>query len=99
MGFNTAVIILNDHLHSIEQDKGFGKCLADGIREAYGRPNEKHYYSGFDCLPSQHADWDQFVIIGGNSIRNIRDLSKEDAKRVLKNAAFEAGFKLSFKEI
>lgn len=99
MGFNTAVIILNDHLHSIESDPNFGKKLSDGILETYNRPREKHYHSEFDCLPSQHADWDQLVVIGQNSIRNFKDLTKEEAKAVLKNAAWEAGFKLSFKEI
>lgn len=95
MGFNTAVIIHNDHLDRIEDDPNFGRVLRQAIVETAGRPHEKRYYRGFDLLPSRHADFTQFVIIGQNSIRSIFDLTEDEAIAELKLAAAQLGLKIA----
>lgn len=92
MGFNTAVIILNDHLHEIEKDPEFGQKLAHAIRVA-GR--EGQYNSGFDVLPTQHADTMQVCIVGGNSIQRLGFSHWSDDKEgVLRTIARDMGFDL-----
>lgn len=100
MGFNTAVVILNDHLHDIEKDPLFGKKLADEQREAYSRrPGYRGWQNSFAVLPSEHADTDQLVVVGGNTIRRAKDLTPEDAERILRQLAFDLGFKVSRQRI
>lgn len=99
MGFNTAVIIHNDHLHDLSIDSKFGEKLENAIRETTYRPNERHYYRGFDVLPSVHADYDQYVVIGQNSIRNFRDLDESEAIRAFKKLGAELGFTVTIRKI
>lgn len=92
MGFNTAVVILNDHLHQLEKDPKFGERLGEAIRMA-GR--EKLYTSGFDVLPTQHADTMQIVAIGGNTIRRLGFSSYyADNEQILKDLASDLGFRV-----
>ena len=69
MGFNTAVVILNDELGDIEDDPKFGLRLAEAIREAAGKAYGKivrigHYSS--HVVVSAHADTHQIVEVHGN---------------------------------
>lgn len=98
MGFNTAVMVLNDQMDQIENDPQFSKKLCNAIREKYGKPDNDLYCGSFSVLASQHADWDQLVIVGGNTIRTFKELTKEEAKRALRNAAWEAGLKVSIRD-
>ena len=94
MGFNTAVMILNDRLHEIEKDPEFGDRLAGAISETYGRRGDGHY-GGFSVLPSQHADWNQMVVIGQNQIRRFEDIEPAEREVLLKRLARDAGYRLS----
>ena len=98
MGFNTAVIIHNDFLDRIAKDQKFGEKLEDAIRTTTHRPRDRHYYNGFDVLPSVHADYDQHIVIGQNSIRNFHDLSEDEAIRALKNLGAEFGFAVAIRK-
>ncbi len=40
MGYNTTIVVMNNNLGSIEEDKNFGKTLANAIRE-HQRTGEK----------------------------------------------------------
>jgi len=93
MGFNTAVMVLNDHLHRIEKDAAFGESLGGAISETYCRRGEGHYGS-FAVLPSQHADWDQFVVIGQNRMRSFEDIEAREREALLKRLARDSGYRL-----
>lgn len=93
MGFNTAMMVLNDHLHEIEKDKDFGAKVSEAIRYA-GRG--KLYTSGFSVLPTQHADTMQIVAIGGNTLRNIGYGSwSNNDEELLKSIARDMGYRLT----
>ena len=96
MGFNTAIVVLNDMLHEIERDAGFGKKVADEVREAYSRrPGYRGWQNSFAVLPSQHAATDQLVVVGGNTIRTLEQLKPDDAERILRDMAFRLGLRVS----
>lgn len=92
MGFNTAMMILNDHLHLIEKDPEFGARVAEAVRHA-GRG--EIYTSGFNVLPTQHADTMQICAVGGNTIRRIGygGWSNSD-EELLRSLARDMGFRL-----
>lgn len=94
MGFNTAMVILNDQLNDIERDPHFGKKVSEAVREVYGN-RSANWHNSFTVLPSQHADWDQFVVIGGNTIRSFEDLPEDEKLSLVKRLARQAGYRLS----
>lgn len=92
MGFNTAVVILNDHLHELEKDQKLGEKLAHAISMA-GR--DRLYTSGFEVLPTQHADTMQIIAVGGNTIRRLGYSSwSADNERILKDLASDLGYRV-----
>ena len=76
MGFNSTVIVLNDALHLIREDKDFGRKLADAISHLSLGPDVVGRYgvdisSGGHCnaataIESHHADMNAIVAVGGN---------------------------------
>lgn len=93
MSDETAVVILNDHLHDIEKDPEFGSKVAQAIRYA-GRDGHL-YTSGFSVLPTQHADTMQIVGIGGNTIRKLGYGSwAADNEQLLRDLARDLGFRI-----
>ena len=70
MGFNTTVVILNDGLDDIANDKEFGKHLAEAIQSVIF--NKKvTLYSGHgnvgEVIESHHADYIVTVKVGHNT--------------------------------
>lgn len=95
MGMNTAMIVRNDFLNEIEKDAEFGKRVAEAIRCA-GYPNPPYHGQSFDVLPSVHADYQQVVAIGGNSINAMGiggDWTAEN-ESILRTLADRMGFRL-----
>jgi len=92
MGLNTAVMILNDHLHLIERNGEFGKDLYHAIATAH-RDGGDH--GGFAVLPSQHADYDQVVVIGGNRMRAMHAIPEDEREKLLRGLARQYGFRIS----
>lgn len=86
MGYNTAAIILNDGLDQIAKDTNIGAKIDAAVGLAQrGRLHPIGIESGIDIsagyhvnamqvLPSQHADIDQIIIIGGNYARSVINL-------------------------
>ena len=70
MGFNSTVIVLNDALHQIAEDKEFGKKVADAISGlSVGRKVD--ISSGGHCnaatvIETHHADGIKLIAVGGN---------------------------------
>lgn len=96
MGFNTAMIVRNDFLNDVERDANFGERVADAIRYA-GYPNPPYHGQTFDVLPPQHADYNQIVKIGGNSISRFGAYAgvwDSSDVEVLKNLADSMGYRL-----
>jgi hypothetical protein len=93
MGFNTAMVVLNDHLSAIENDPHFGRRVSEAVRDVYGR-RQPNWDTSFTVLPSEHADFDQLVVVGGNSIRRMTDLPQAEAENLLRDLAWQLGFTL-----
>ena len=108
MGFNSTVIVLNDALNEIEQDRGFGRKVAEAIRELDFSGNRHiDISSGCHCnaasaVETHHADQTAVVSIGGNCGQVLGrahgwdyDLRKpEDKERLLKQLAGDLGFSI-----
>ena len=92
MGLNTAMMVLNDHLHEIENDPLFGKKVHDAICGAWGR---EPYTHGFNVLQSHHADGLNIVAVGGNTIRSLGWSSySADDETILRDLARKHGYRL-----
>lgn len=84
MGYNTAVLILNDAASGLRDDPNVGTKLYDAIgRATYPDGLTGEYASDFSIgnhanggrvLASRHADDTQIVAIGQNSIRSVANL-------------------------
>ena len=106
MGFNTSMIVLNDSLNEIEEDKDFGRKVAEAISELdLGGGRQIDISSGFHAnaasvIESHHADQTVVVSFGGNCGQVLGrvhgwnyDLRKpEDKERLLKGLADELGY-------
>jgi hypothetical protein len=93
MGFNTAMVVLNDHLNSIEGDVGFGQAVSEAVRDTYGRRGNG-WYNSFSILPSQHADTVQIVAIGMNSIKPLGFTFGWDDDAIMRELARQKGYRL-----
>src|SRR5439155_25660805 len=70
MGFNTTVVVLNDALHHIRDDKDFGMKLYNAVT-MIGR-GWQDVSAGSHCnaarvIETHHADCMHAVLVGGNS--------------------------------
>lgn len=71
MGFNTSVLILNDALHSLDDDLEFGPRLKRAIQEVWGRTASidvriGNHVNACQVIETHHADHYVPVLIGGN---------------------------------
>lgn len=107
MGYQTSVMLLNDHIDGLKTDTGFGERLYHSILEAtlpQYRDKGKSLSLG-NCgngamvLPSQHADNVQIVAVGGNYMKNIGTLwgrwpQMQEPEKLLKELADQMGYRL-----
>ena len=98
MGYNTTVVVMNDALNQIAEDKDFGKNLADAIMMTNGRGGKYDVSSGGHCnaasvIESHHADGSIAVVVGGNmgevlgyagTCRNGNEYVKDETERKAK---------------
>jgi len=102
MGFNTAVMLCNDELHTVAESKTFGKDLIEAVSEAYCyNKSVRVRCSNAIVLPSEHADVKRIIVVGGNDIQKSSLFlhmarSSEDAleMQILKAAADKMGYYL-----
>ncbi len=92
MGFNTALMVLNDRLDEIRNDPHFGRRVSDAVMEACHR-KEKHFGS-FSMLPTQHADTVQVISVGFNSINLLGYAWSDDPEIILRGLANQYGYRL-----
>lgn len=107
MGYNTAVMILNDAMDGLKTDPDVGKKLHDAILRS-SRPEFRergvdfsigNHCNGGGVLPSQHADQVQIIAVGGNYMRPLgtvwngwRDM--QDSVEMTKKLADSLGYRL-----
>ena len=70
MGFNTTLILMNDALEQIRDDKNLGRKLADAVlKVSLGKAvdvNAGNHCNAITVLESHHADQYNMVAVGGN---------------------------------
>lgn len=107
MGYNTAVLLLNDHIDGLTTDKGFGERLYGAILDS-SRPEYRNKGktlplgscgNGAMVMPSQHADVVQVVAVGGNCMITLGNLwgawpQMRDPDKLLKTLADQMGYRL-----
>lgn len=97
MGFNSAVLILNDQMHDLERAPDGGKAVTDAIHSASNYRDAMPGYGryGVRALPTQHADTAQLVRISANSIKHLGfgHWRMSDIE-LLKEAADKLGYRL-----
>lgn len=75
MGYNTTIVIYNDALHSIKDDKNFGSTLYDAIIENYRSKQKETFFTSFgngsqtagQVIEQHHADQNVLIEVGGNT--------------------------------
>lgn len=94
MGFNTVALMLNDQCHRIEEDDRLGSVLRNAMASGTG---SDHEISGLTVLPSQHADWNQIILAGGNRITALGGFRGSDhtKENLLRELAADLGYSLT----
>lgn len=74
MGFNSTLLILNDALHDIRDDKDFGKKVHDAITQivTYGEMVDIHsgsHVNAASVIETHHADSLKVIAVGGNTAK------------------------------
>jgi hypothetical protein len=77
MGLNTTVLVLNDRLGDVEQDKEMGRLLALAIRSKMNDKQEPVGHGVF-VIESHHADDTAVVLVGGNLARVLGYIPTSD---------------------
>lgn len=95
MGLNTTVVILNDTLNDIENDREFGKNLAIAIQQGDKYVQAGRYGRAAQVVETHHADIKVVVVVGGNTgellhggYANYRNSAEETAVQVLKDLGY-----------
>lgn len=83
MGFNTSVVILNDCLGSISEDKDIGKRIADAVHDLSGRRRPIDVRAGnalqaVRVIETHHASSFVPILVGGNCGFEIRTAIPSD---------------------
>ena len=107
MGFNTAVMILNDRFEDIrrEPQRFVDEMLSGSCKWGVDRGEQQHgvdFYPGQSVVvPSQHADVVQVIAVGGNCLTVLGNIygsgchsENEDQLRLLKLLADDRGYRL-----
>jgi hypothetical protein len=97
MGFNTEVLIFNDHLHDMENCENLGRKLASKISAmSISRERSREIYiPGVEVVDTHHADTVNIIASGGNcSLILGRYYDINDTIGMLKHLASEHGYRL-----
>lgn len=106
MGFQSTVLIRNDCLDAIKDDKDFGEKIHDAITQGWGHLpvsiSSGHCGNVAELIESHHADGQVVLIAGGNQILRLgykgdypKDTqSLKQLKTLLNNVCAEYGLKV-----
>jgi hypothetical protein len=110
MGFNTTVVVMNDALHQIAEDKDFGKKLYDAVLEVNrGKSVDVSagcHVNAATVIETHHADGMHAVLVGGNYGQDIGYVggyaldttNLEHKKALLRSIAERLGLSVSIRE-
>lgn len=101
MGYNTALMLLNDRLDSLENNPNAGKLIGEAVSRAYMERRAINISQiGVTVMPSHHADETQVLKVKGNLIESISvmHLRDDDKAALLKGLAEQLGYSLRKKK-
>lgn len=101
MGFNTAILMLNDALGDLRDDPDVGVKLYDAVtRTTRGQPVVVHlgcHGNAATVIPSQHASLNQVIVVGGNTIQRLATTSDDvdSPEKLMRFLAQSLGYTVS----
>ena len=113
MGYNSTIVVMNDALHAIAEDKEFGKKLEEAIlsKHRVAKPDVTAvskrggiHVNAATIIDCQHADTTQVIAVGWNSGNvldhvniNYHDDGMTPDEKILRSLADKLGFRVSKK--
>ena len=109
MGYNSTIVVMNDSLHAIAEDKEFGQKLASAIQKlSLGRGSVDVsagcHVNAATAIESHHADFMVPVLVGANYGRELKEGSVgwshdevDQEIQMLRQLAEKHGFRLTKK--
>lgn len=105
MGYNSTLIVLNDALHQIKDDKEFGEKVYNAVLTVNrGKPVD--IYSGNHCnaatvIETHHADSLRLIAVGGNCGQDLGYAGSYSFKpeEMLKILADRLGYRIVRKKL
>ncbi len=100
MGFNTTVVVMNDALHQIEEDKEFGRKLAQAALLTYNRGRQDvsagNHVNAATVIESHHADGIHLIAVGGNYGQDLGYVGgyRSTPEDMLRSLADQLGYRL-----
>jgi len=108
MGHNTAVLLLNDAIHGVQEDpKGFTDALMDAwhkFQRNHGNPTDfpvGNHGNGGTVFHESHADVTSVYAVGGNHTSKLytthnggKHYTDEERLKLLKELAAEMGYNI-----
>lgn len=102
MGFQTTMVVLNDALHEIRDDKDFGEKVYDAALKISHSitPIDIHanmHANAASVIESHHADEAVMLVASGNTMVNMGSVgtwASTDPVNYLKKAADKMGYRL-----
>lgn len=108
MGYNSTVVVMNDALHAIAEDKEFGKKLSDAVLRVSGhgsRPlqfrsdadvSAMSHVNAATVIETHHADGMNLIAVGGNAGYDFGHMGGYRAveEELLRNWAHKLGYDL-----
>ena len=109
MGWNTVVLVLNDAMSSVVNDKGFGQKVSDAVSEVnmYHKPadiSSGSFVNAATVISTEHANVRRLLLTGENWVEDlgaVHPYGKDDdiRVRVLKALADNLGYRVSKKRV
>jgi len=112
MGYNTTVVVLNDALQQIEEDKDFGKNLVAAIKQLRigggGDPitvGAGNHANPVVVIETHHADSLNAILVGGNTAQDLGYVggyrldpkTTEGKEALLRSLAFSFGYNIALR--
>lgn len=101
MGFNSVLLILNDHLYDIENDPEFGQKVSDAIRRMSVGGDDNRGWArvspGATVISDDHMDNIQVLAVGENTATRLGTFwggGVTDKEKILRKVADQLGYRL-----
>lgn len=80
MGFNTVVVLFNDHTSIIQKSGPLGAKIAHAMRNWSNRKRDRlaTWFGAGQVVSQAHADYSQVVVVGQNTGRPITECNDLD---------------------